>query len=102
MALGYTQLCQESADIGVVAGLPQLVNPAGTDAEGLGCKENVLQGASAIHSSPPLGRLVGDNDQRGGMIVAAISLAMSTFPCMRVVTLGKGAFDFIIQLTTVP
>ena len=23
---------------------------------------------------------------------------MSTFPCMRVVTLGKGAFDFIIQL----
>lgn len=39
MALGYTQLCQESADIGVVAGLPQLVNPAGTDAEGLGCKK---------------------------------------------------------------
>ena len=32
------------------------------------------------------------------MIVAAISLAMSTFPCMRVVTLGKGAFDFIVQL----
>ena len=23
---------------------------------------------------------------------------MSTFPCMRVVTLGKGAFDFIVQL----
>ena len=98
MALGYTQLCQESADIGVVAGLPQLVNPAGTDAEGLGCKENVLQGAGTIHTGPPLVRLIGDNDQRGGMIVATISLAVSTLPCMEVVILGKDTFDFIVQL----
>lgn len=42
MALGYTQLCQESADIGVVAGLPQLVNPAGTDAEVLDLQDKAL------------------------------------------------------------
>ena len=32
------------------------------------------------------------------MIVATISLAVSTLPCMEVVTLGKGTFDFIVQL----
>lgn len=51
MIFGYTQLCQESTDIGVVARLPQLINPTGTDAEGLGGKENILQSAGPTVST---------------------------------------------------
>ena len=97
MILRHAQLRKESTDSGIVARLSQLVDPAGTDAKRMGCKENVLQCTGAIHACPPLCRLVGDDDQRRRMVIAAISLAMPALLQAGFVTLGKSAFDLLVQ-----
>ena len=71
MALGYTQLCQESPDIGVVAGLPQLVNPAGTNAKLLCHQEHILHCTGTVCKSVCIVFFIGcqNNDIRVVKIV---------------------------------
>lgn len=98
MALGYTQLCQESPDIGVVAGLPNWLIQQEPMPRDLAARKMF---SKAQAQSIPAHHLSGSLETMtnvGGMIVATISLAVSTLPCMEVVTLGKGTFDFIVQL----
>ena len=48
MVVGDAVGSQHPADIGIVAGIPQLVDPHGSDAESVGGQEDVLQGACVV------------------------------------------------------
>ena len=97
MIFGNTQLRQESTYLRIIISLPQLIDPAGTYSERFCSKEDILHGTGTIHSCPPLRRFIGYDDKRRRMIITAIGLAVSTLLQTGLFTLGKSAFDLLIQ-----
>ena len=81
----------------IVTRRPELIYPTRTDPQRMSRKKHIFDSTGAVHTRPPLSRLIRNDNQSRSMIIATIRLALPAFLQTGFVALGKSSLDTFIQ-----